>query len=125
MTENESVQQVAVRSRYKLHKRYTPWVFAFYMALIMAFLMCCVIVLANGGAAPWLLVAGAQGLCRGHARRLCLRVAGAPAGDAPGGRHRASLIEENGLSSRIALQLCGTTGDQALDQAVSPLLHRL
>lgn len=51
MTENESVQQVAVRSRYKLHKRYTPWVFAFYMALIMAFLMCCVIVLANGGAA--------------------------------------------------------------------------
>lgn len=58
MTENESVQQVAVRSRYKLHKRYTPWVFAFYMALIMAFLMCCVIVLANGGASSgyWLRV---------------------------------------------------------------------
>ena len=58
MTEGVSVQQVAARSRYKLHKRYTPWVFAFYMALIMAFLMCCVIVLANGGAAPdyWLRV---------------------------------------------------------------------
>ena len=49
MTEGESVQQVAARSRYKLHKRYTPWVFAFYMALIMAFLMCCIIVAASGG----------------------------------------------------------------------------
>lgn len=35
--------------RRKLHKRYTPLVFAFYMALIMAFLMCCIIVAANGG----------------------------------------------------------------------------
>ena len=52
MTDGDSVRQVAARSRYKLHKRYTPVVFAFYMALVMAFLMCCVIVLANGGAAP-------------------------------------------------------------------------
>ena len=35
--------------RRKLHKRYTPLVFAFYMALIMAFFMCCIIVAANGG----------------------------------------------------------------------------
>lgn len=58
MTEGDSVQQVTVRSRYKLHKRYTPWVFAFYMALIMAFLMCCIIVLANGGVSSgyWLRV---------------------------------------------------------------------
>lgn len=33
----------------KLHKRYTPFVFAFYMAGIMAFLMCCTIVAANSG----------------------------------------------------------------------------
>ena len=46
------MQQVVARSRYKLHKRYTPVVFAFYMALVMAFLMCCVIVLVNGGTAP-------------------------------------------------------------------------
>lgn len=52
MTDGDSVRQVAARSRYKLHKRYTPVVFAFYMALVMAFLMCCVIVLANGGATP-------------------------------------------------------------------------
>ena len=35
--------------RRKLHKRYTSLVFAFYMALIMAFIMCCIIVAANGG----------------------------------------------------------------------------
>lgn len=52
MTDGDSVRRVAARSRYKLHKRYTPVVFAFYMALVMAFLMCCVIVLANGGATP-------------------------------------------------------------------------
>ncbi|MEG2050085.1 MAG: DUF2798 domain-containing protein [Comamonas sp.] len=33
----------------KLHKRYTPYVFAFYMAGIMAFLMSCTIVAANSG----------------------------------------------------------------------------
>lgn len=33
----------------KLHKRYTPFVFAFYMAGIMAFLMCCTIVASNSG----------------------------------------------------------------------------
>ena len=36
-------------STLKLHKRYTPIVFAFYMAGIMAFLMCCTIVAANSG----------------------------------------------------------------------------
>lgn len=33
----------------KLHKRYTPFVFAFYMAGIMAFLMSSTIVAANSG----------------------------------------------------------------------------
>ena len=33
----------------KLHKRYTPFVFAFFMSSIMAFLMCCTIVAANSG----------------------------------------------------------------------------
>ncbi|MDR6216127.1 DUF2798 domain-containing protein [Paracidovorax wautersii] len=33
----------------KLHRRFAPVVFAFYMAGIMAFLMCCVIVGASGG----------------------------------------------------------------------------
>ena len=36
-------------STLKLHKRYTPIIFAFYMAGIMAFLMCCTIVAANSG----------------------------------------------------------------------------
>ena len=36
-------------STLKLHRRYTPFVFAFYMAGIMAFLMCCTIVAANSG----------------------------------------------------------------------------
>lgn len=35
--------------RPKLHKRFTPYVFAFYMAGIMAFLMSCTIVAANSG----------------------------------------------------------------------------
>lgn len=39
-------------STLKLHKRYTPVVFAFYMAGIMAFLMCCTIVAANSGFNP-------------------------------------------------------------------------
>lgn len=33
----------------KLHRRYTPFVFAFYMAGIMAFLMCCTIVALQSG----------------------------------------------------------------------------
>ena len=37
------------RPRRKLHHRLTPIVFAFYMAAIMALLMCCVIVAANSG----------------------------------------------------------------------------
>ena len=36
-------------TRPKLHKRFTPYVFAFYMAGIMAFLMSCTIVAANSG----------------------------------------------------------------------------
>ena len=36
-------------SRFRLHKRYTPLVFAFYMAAIMSFLMCGVIVVAKDG----------------------------------------------------------------------------
>ena len=36
-------------SRFRLHKRFTPLVFAFYMAAIMALLMCGVIVAAKDG----------------------------------------------------------------------------
>jgi len=36
-------------SRRKLHRRFAPIVFAFYMSAIMAFLMCCAIVGANSG----------------------------------------------------------------------------
>lgn len=36
-------------SRFRLHKRYTSLVFAFYMAAIMALLMCGVIVAAKDG----------------------------------------------------------------------------
>ncbi len=35
--------------RWKLHARSTPYVFAFFMAAIMALLMCLVITAANGG----------------------------------------------------------------------------
>lgn len=42
---------IARRSR-KLHRRFAPVVFAFYMAGIMAFLMCCAIVGANSGLGP-------------------------------------------------------------------------
>ncbi|XAH25196.1 DUF2798 domain-containing protein [Xylophilus sp. GW821-FHT01B05] len=35
--------------RRKLHRRLAPIAFAFYMSSIMAFLMCCVIVAAEGG----------------------------------------------------------------------------
>ncbi|MBI6897942.1 DUF2798 domain-containing protein [Pseudomonas putida] len=37
------------RSWRKLHRRTTPFVFAFYMSAIMALLMCFVITAANGG----------------------------------------------------------------------------
>lgn len=33
----------------KLHAKYTPWVFAFYMSSIMAFLMSFIIVATNSG----------------------------------------------------------------------------
>ncbi len=36
-------------SQRKLHRRYTPLVFSFYMAVIMAFLMCCTIVAVSSG----------------------------------------------------------------------------
>ena len=36
-------------SRWKLHRRFVPVVFAFYMALIMAFLMCATIVGVQSG----------------------------------------------------------------------------
>lgn len=39
-------------TRRKLHRRYAPFVFAFYMAVIMAFLMCCVIVASQIGFGP-------------------------------------------------------------------------
>lgn len=37
------------KTRKKLHRRYGPFVFAFYMSTIMAFLMCCTIVATQGG----------------------------------------------------------------------------
>ncbi len=37
------------RRTVRLHKRHTPWVFAFFMAAIMAMIMCTVIVGANTG----------------------------------------------------------------------------
>lgn len=36
----------------KLHPRFTPVVFSFYMASIMAFLMCLIITAANQGVGP-------------------------------------------------------------------------
>lgn len=36
----------------KVPRRFTPVVFAFYMALIMAFLMCCTIVAVQSGIRP-------------------------------------------------------------------------
>ncbi|MCC4602312.1 DUF2798 domain-containing protein [Xanthomonas campestris pv. badrii] len=43
---------VVARPRWKLGVRATPFVFAFYMAAIMALLMCVVITAANTGLAP-------------------------------------------------------------------------
>lgn len=42
----------AARRGRKLHRRFAPVVFAFYMAAIMAFLMCCAIVGASSGLGP-------------------------------------------------------------------------
>lgn len=39
-------------STLKLHQRFAPFAFAFYMAGIMAFLMCLVITAANQGLGP-------------------------------------------------------------------------
>lgn len=49
MTPTQNIASNGPRPRRKLHPRYTPIVFAFYMAGIMAFLMCCTIVAANSG----------------------------------------------------------------------------
>ena len=49
VTDKDSLSFSAAKPRRKLHKRFTPLVFAFYMALIMAFFMCCIIVAVNGG----------------------------------------------------------------------------
>ena len=49
VTETDCLGQSAAKPSRKLHKRFTPLVFAFYMALIMAFFMCCIIVAVNGG----------------------------------------------------------------------------
>lgn len=49
VTETDCLGRSAAKPSRKLHKRFTPWVFAFYMALIMAFFMCCIIVAVNGG----------------------------------------------------------------------------
>lgn len=46
------MQPSSSRTRRKLHRRYTPFVFAFYMSAIMAFLMCATIVAAQSGVTP-------------------------------------------------------------------------
>jgi hypothetical protein len=43
------VKMKQVNSTYRIPKRFTPYVFAFFMAGIMAFLMSMVIVAANSG----------------------------------------------------------------------------
>ena len=78
-------------SRFRLHKRFTPLVFAFYMAAIMALLMCGVIVAAKDGLQS-LCAASAAGLCAGHACRFLLCAAGAPTGDASGRADGQALI---------------------------------
>lgn len=45
----ERLNRPEAKPRRKLHKRFTPLAFAFYMVLIMAFFMCCIIVAVNGG----------------------------------------------------------------------------
>jgi len=44
-----TVSSVATRARWKLASPATPFVFAFFMAAIMAMLMCLVITAANAG----------------------------------------------------------------------------
>ena len=47
---NDQVRITTARAEsFKLHKRYTPIAFAFFMSGIMAFLMCLVITAANNG----------------------------------------------------------------------------
>jgi len=46
---NQSTPPTKRTRRFRLHRRYTPVVFAFYMAGIMALLMCAVIVGFNQG----------------------------------------------------------------------------
>lgn len=46
---NRSVPPPERSNRFRIHRRYTPVVFAFYMAGIMALLMCAVIVGLNQG----------------------------------------------------------------------------
>ncbi|MEN0039101.1 MAG: DUF2798 domain-containing protein [Cellvibrio sp.] len=43
------MQEASIQSSRKLHAKYTPLVFAFYMSAIMAFLMSLIIVAANSG----------------------------------------------------------------------------
>ncbi len=47
--DNSTLNHITPMQRFKLHKRFTPVVFAFYMSAIMAMLMCAVIVGVNTG----------------------------------------------------------------------------
>jgi hypothetical protein len=58
----------------------TRRLFAFFMAGIMAFLMCCTIVAANTGFDSGYTVACSVRLCAGHAGGVLLRDDGAAAG---------------------------------------------
>lgn len=47
--DNSKLNHITPMQRFKVHKRFTPVVFAFYMSAIMAMLMCTVIVGVNTG----------------------------------------------------------------------------
>lgn len=49
MSSSESAQSSQIRRYRKLHRRYTPFAFAFFMSAIMALLMCSVIVAVQSG----------------------------------------------------------------------------
>jgi hypothetical protein len=51
MSESSPIPSAARPASWKIPKRFMPFVFAFYMAGIMAFLMCMVIVAAGSGVA--------------------------------------------------------------------------
>lgn len=51
MTEQSSTKHIAIKSR-KLPARFLPVAFSFYMAAIMAFLMCLLITATNTGFTP-------------------------------------------------------------------------